>query len=270
MKTYNNENIQDEMPVMLIVEDDEDMRFFISDHFSDAYRVHTAVNGSDGMRKALEIIPDIIISDVMMPEMSGIDMCRHLKENKVSSHIPIVLLTARDSEMAVIEGYQVDADDYISKPFSTDLLEVRTRNLLKNRKRLRDCFLAACLGNAVQNKNNTGMDHQFMNELTLFIETNIDEPVLNVEKLSDKLNMSRVSLYRKIKSLTGLSVIEFIREYKIKKAAELLLQSTYNVNEVCYKTGFTDVDYFRKCFKLQYGLSPKEYACSKRVALRFV
>lgn len=259
------------MPVMLIVEDDEDMRFFISDHFSDNYRIHTATNGNDGMRKALELIPDIIISDVMMPGMSGIDMCRHLKENKLSSHIPIILLTARDSEIAVTEGYLVGADDYVSKPFSTELLEVRTGNLLKNRKRLRDCFLAAHPDNFVKTRTDIGMvDSRFIDELTLFIDTNIDEPILNVEKLSDKLNMSRVSLYRKIKSLTGLSVIEFIRGYKIKKAAELLLQSTYNVNEVCYKTGFSDVDYFRKCFKSQYGLSPKEYACSKKPALRFV
>lgn len=269
MKTYNG-IAQAEMPVMLVVEDDEDMRFFISDHFSDTYRIHTAINGIDGMRKALDIIPDIIISDVMMPGMSGIDMCRNLKENKSSSHIPIILLTARDSEMAVTEGYLVGADDYISKPFSTELLDVRAGNLLKNRKRLRDCFLAAYPDNFIKAKTGNGMDSRFMHELTFFIDTNIDEPVLNVEKLSDKLNMSRVSLYRKIKSLTGLSVIEFIREYKIKKAAELLLQSTYNVNEVCYKTGFSDVDYFRKCFKSQYGLSPKEYACSKKSALRFV
>lgn len=265
-----NDASDSETPVMLIVEDNEDMRFFISDHFSDAYHIYTAITGSEGLRKALEIIPDIIISDVMMPEMSGIDMCRHLKENKLSSHIPVVLLTARDSEIAVTEGYQVGADDYVSKPFSTELFEVRVRNLLKNRQRLRDCFIAAYLNQATHTKTDTGMDAHFMNELTLFIDRNIDEPMLNVEKLSDELNMSRVSLYRKIKSLTGLSAIEFIRGYKIKKAAELLLQSTYNVNEVCYKTGFSDVDYFRKCFKSQYGLSPKEYACSKKTALRFM
>ena len=248
---------EETMLSMLLIEDNEDMLFFVSDHFSGLYKTETAVNGKDGWSKALSLMPDIIISDIMMPVMTGVELCSTIKNDVRTSHIPVILLTAKDSDEARIEGYQKGADAYVSKPFNIDLLEVRVKSLIQNRQRLQDRFKSNFL--QPQPVAIASPDEEFIGQVVQYVEDNIMEPVLNVENLSKQVNMSRITLYRKIKAITGLTAVEFIRSVRLKKAAQLLSRKSHNVNEVCYMAGFSDIDYFRKCFKAMFGALPKGY-----------
>lgn len=250
---------QDEKPVMLIVEDNAEVLNFIANNFSADYMVHTAADGVEGLKLATELIPDMIISDVMMPNMNGITLCSKIKTDPRTSHIPVILLTARTPLIFKLEGLETGADDYITKPFSIDILETRVRNLIESRKKLRDRYRKE-ISLQPQNVAITSPDEKFLAKVMSFIERNMAETTLSVEELGKEVGMSRVTLYRKIKALTGQTAIEFIRGVRIKRAAQLLEQNKFNVSEVAYMVGFIDVDYFRKCFKEQYGHTPKEYA----------
>lgn len=252
------ENNIEETPIMLIVEDNNDVLNFLISHFEDAFKVIIAVNGKEGINKALEFIPDIIISDVMMPEVSGIELCRILKTDSKTSHIPIILLTARTPLIYKIEGLEIGADDYITKPFSIKMIESRVWNLLYSRQQLRNRYSREVTLQPT-NLAITSLDEIFLKKVMDFIEANLTEPTLNVEDLGKEVFMSRVTLYRKIKALTNQSAIEFIRTIRLRRAAQLLENSGYNVGEVAYSVGFTDIDYFRKCFKEQFGKTPKAY-----------
>ncbi|MGV3765060.1 MAG: hybrid sensor histidine kinase/response regulator transcription factor [Chitinophagaceae bacterium] len=249
-------------PVMLVVEDNTEMRQFIADHFREFYQVHSAANGKEGWEMATELIPDIIISDVMMPDRNGTDLCRQLKTDQRTSHIPVILLTARTPLIFKIEGFETGADDYITKPFSVALLQIRVNNLLQSRKQLRERY-SKDITLQPRNIAITSADEVFLEKVLKFIDDNIMEPTLNVEQLGKEVNMSRMTLYRKIKALTNQSVIEFIRSTRLKKAAQLLLRNEHTVNEVAYMVGFSDVDYFRKWFKTEFGVTPKEYKGQK-------
>mgnify|MGYP003939795167 CR=1 FL=1 len=257
------EDAAGEKNIMLIVEDNLDVQQFIADHFEEFFDIKTANNGKEGLRIALDVSPDIIISDVMMPEMSGIELCQHIKTDSRTSHIPLILLTARTPLLYKIEGIETGADDYITKPFNLRLLEARVWNLLEARKRLRDRYKENI---TLEPKNIaiTSPDVKFLERVMSYIEKNLDEPGLNVEEIGKEIGMSRVTLYRKIKALTNQTVIEFIRSIRLKRAAQLLEQNQFNINEIAYIVGFTDVDYFRKCFKERFGKTPKEYAHAKR------
>lgn len=213
----------------------------------------------EGWQKATEIIPDIVISDVMMPEMTGTTLCSKLKSDARTSHIPVILLTARTPLIYKIEGLETGADDYITKPFSLRVLETRVSNLLALRKKLRERFSKDVYLQPT-NMAITSPDEKFLKKVMDFIDKNMEEATLSVEELGKEVGMSRVTLYRKIKALTNQTAIEFIRSVRLKRAAQLLEQNKLNVNEVAYMVGFTDVDYFRKCFKEQFGYTPKEYA----------
>lgn len=245
--------------IMLIVEDNKEVREFVTGHFENEFEIHEAENGKEGLEKALNLIPDIVISDVMMPVMDGITLCKNLKTDTRTSHIPIVLLTARTPIIFNIEGLETGADDYITKPFNLNMLEARIWNLLDNRQKLRDRYSKEI---TLQPTNIaiTSPDEKFLEKIMAFIEKNIAEPELSVEELGNIAGMSRVTLYRKIKALTNQTAIEFIRSVRLKRAAQLLQQNKFNVNEVAYTVGFSDVDYFRRCFKDEFGLTPKEYA----------
>ncbi|MDQ8005871.1 MAG: two-component regulator propeller domain-containing protein [Pedobacter sp.] len=257
------EKNEGETPVMLLVEDNADVMEFLVSHFQDKFIIHQAVNGKDGIDKALEIMPDIIISDVMMPIMSGTTLCNTLKNDNRTSHIPIILLTARTPIIYKIEGLETGADDYITKPFSINIVETRVWNLLELRQKLRERYKKEV---TLQPKNIaiTSPDEIFLEKVMNFIEANMTEPTLNVEELGKEVAMSRVTLYRKIKALTSQTTIEFIRSVRLKRAAQLLETQNYNVSEVAYMVGFTDVDYFRKCFKEQFKLTPKEFGNDKK------
>lgn len=245
--------------ILLIVEDNFDVRQFITSHFEAEFEVHQAENGVKGLKLATEIIPDIIISDVMMPEMDGISLCSKIKSDTRTSHIPVILLTARTPLVYKIEGYETGADDYITKPFNLNMLEARVWNLLDSRLKLRERYRKEI---SLQPKNVaiTSPDEKFLEKAMAYIEQNISEPSLSVEELGREVGMSRVTLYRKIKALTDQTAIEFIRGVRLKRAAQLLEQNKLNINEVAYMVGFQDIDYFRRCFKEQFGFTPKEYA----------
>ncbi|WP_316810893.1 two-component regulator propeller domain-containing protein [Pedobacter heparinus] len=245
--------------ILLIVEDNLDVRQFIASHFEAEFEIHQAENGLKGLELATELIPDIIISDVMMPEMDGITLCSKIKSDTRSSHIPVILLTARTPLVYKIEGYETGADDYITKPFNLNMLEARVWNLLDSRLKLRERYRKEI---SLQPKNVaiTSPDEKFLERAMAYIEQNISEASLSVEELGKEVGMSRVTLYRKIKALTDQTAIEFIRSVRLKRAAQLLEQNKLNVNEVAYMVGFQDIDYFRRCFKEQFGYTPKEYA----------
>jgi ligand-binding sensor domain-containing protein/signal transduction histidine kinase/DNA-binding response OmpR family regulator len=245
--------------ILLIVEDNFDVRQFVAAHFESEFEIHQAENGVKGLEIALEIIPDIIISDVMMPEMDGITLCSKIKSDTRTSHIPVILLTARTPLVYKIEGYETGADDYITKPFNLNMLEARVWNLLDSRLKLRERYRKEI---SLQPKNVaiTSPDEKFLEKAMAYIEQNISEPSLSVEELGKEVGMSRVTLYRKVKALTDQTAIEFIRSVRLKRAAQLLEQNKLNVNEVAYMVGFQDIDYFRRCFKEQFGFTPKEYA----------
>lgn len=264
---------KDEMPeavaagkrILLIVEDNQDICNYIAESFSDDFEVKTAANGEQGMEQALGCIPDIIVSDVMMPVMNGISMCKLLKEDVRTSHIPIILLTAKDSLQDKEEGYQVGADSYLTKPFSATLLHSRILNLLESRKRLTERFAAAAPHQDMSDKRAllaeslNKLDNEFLEKITRLIEDRLSSEKIDTGYLADNMCMSKSTLYRKMKALTGLSTNEYVRKIKMQSAERLLLEGRYNVSEVAFKVGMNSVVYFRQCFKEEFGVLPSEY-----------
>jgi len=248
-----------EKPSMLIVEDNPDVLGFIVSSFEDEFEIHTAVNGEEGLKTGQKIIPDIIISDVMMPVMDGISLCSKLKSDINTSHVPVILLTARSSLVFKLEGFETGADEYITKPFSINILGIRIWNLLDSRQKLRDRYQRE-IRLQPENVAITSTDDGFLKTLMSYIEKNIDKPNLTVDELSRETAVGRGTLYKKIKALTGQTVNDFVRMIRLKRAAQLLEQKNHNINEVAYMVGFADVNYFRKCFKEQFKYTPKEYS----------
>jgi signal transduction histidine kinase/DNA-binding response OmpR family regulator len=262
MEETTEEIISDEKPVLLIVEDNADIRAYISDSFSDSFAVIMANEGEEGCKAAFTHIPDIIVSDIMMPGMDGITFCQRIKEDVRTSHIPIILLTAKDSLQDKEEGYESGADSYLTKPFSASLLHSRINNLLETRKKMAAQFiLHSTLGDksAIFKESLNKLDNEFMGNLTRLIEENLKSEKIDISYLSDKLFMSSSTLYRKVKALTGISTNEFIRKVRMKNAEQLLLTGKYNISEVAFKVGIDSLVYFRRCFKKEFGVSPSEY-----------
>ncbi|MEZ5198473.1 MAG: response regulator [Bacteroidales bacterium] len=248
----------EEVSQILLVEDNQDMRFYIRDCFSNQYNVLEAPNGIAGFETAIAEIPDIIITDLKMPKMDGIELCHKLKTDERTSHIPVILLTALSSVEDRIRGLETGADDYIAKPFNRNELVVRVQNLTGQRKLLRERFGKEV---KIQAKDIvvTSADERFLNKLILFIENNLADPDLNVDSLIGQINLSRSQLHRKLKALTGLSSTEFIRTIRLKRAAQLLEQHHGTIAETIYAVGFNSLSYFSKCFHKQFNMTPKEY-----------
>ena len=249
----------DDLDKILIIEDNPEVRKFIKDLLFENYKVYEAENGDAGFNTAIEVSPDLIISDIMMPVMDGIELCRKIKTDARTSHIPVILLTARTAVTFKYEGLETGADDYITKPFSAQYLLLRIRNLIKQRNVLREHFKreAICDPGSITV---TSIDEKLLKKAVDYITENISEPSVNVNTLSEYLGLSRVHFYRKIKALTNQTAVEFIRSVKLKRAATLLSQGKLSVKEVQNMVGFDDTDYFRKCFKEQYGVNPSEYS----------
>ncbi len=253
----------DVQPLILVVEDNDDIREYIADSFSNRYRILTASNGQDGLKEARKQIPDIIISDIMMPIMDGIEFCKQVKEDVCTSHIPIVLLTAKDSIQDKEEGYESGADAYLTKPFSAKLLNNCVYNLLESRRRLAN-FVSDRTKELKPSKPQEAimlskLDEEFLTRFTVIVEENLEMEKLDMSFMADRMNMSHSTLYRKVKGLTGVSTNEFIRKVRIKNSLRFLLEEGCNVSEAAYKSGFNDMGYFRNCFKEEYGMSPTEY-----------
>jgi signal transduction histidine kinase/ligand-binding sensor domain-containing protein/DNA-binding response OmpR family regulator len=247
---------------LLVVEDNVDIGNYIVELLSDEFTIMQAYNGKEGLEMALEKMPDLIISDVMMPIMDGIELTHNLKSNVSTSHIPVILLTARASFMNKMEGFETGADDYVTKPFNESLLRARIKNILKNRSILHEKFHSedtTNIGEFVKNKK----DQEFLENLGMFIENNIDSDNLSVNLVAKELGMSHSVLYKKLKTLTGLSLIDYMRDYRLKKAKQLFKTKQFTLNEVCYQVGYSDRKYFSKLFKERFGNPPTFYMKEK-------
>ena len=250
---------------ILIVDDNADIRTLLRRILQDRYQVNEAEDGQQGLELANEIVPDLIVSDVMMPVMNGLEFCQRVKDNIATSHIPVILLTARALSKHQVEGYESGADAYITKPFSADVLLARIDNLLKNRLRLKGLFASEEEKKMEQAETPVEEPQQpqqkedkFMTRFREYIEQHMSDSNLSVEAIGAELGLSRVQLYRKVKALTGQSPVELLRTVRLHKARRLLQDSVKSISEVAYEVGFTSPSYFTKCFRDEFGASPSE------------
>ncbi len=250
--------LNENLPLMLIVEDNVELNNFIGEGFTSEYEILKAYNGRKGLELALEHIPDIVISDVIMPEMDGVEMCRELKKDFRTSHIPVILLTARSAKIYQIEGLETGADDYITKPFSFELLNIRVANLIEIRRQLHERFKRQSILEPGE-LSITNPDEIFLQKLSKIIDENISDTELTVEFIAREIGMSHSTLYRKLIALTGKKINDFIRIYRLQRAAQLLQKSDFTINEISDNTGFSNSKYFSTCFKKEYGVTPSEY-----------
>ncbi len=246
-------------PVILIVDDNEDIRFYLKDNLRRNYTVYEAVNGAEGWEKTKQHQPDLVITDVMMPVMDGMELCRTIKNDKHTSHIPVILLTARSAAEPKLEAFQVGANDYVTKPFSFEMLQSRIKNLLAQQEAMRKLFQKQVEVNPSE-ISITSVDEQFIRQAIETVETNISNPDFSVEDLSRALHMSRVALYRKLLALTGKSPLDFIKTIRLKRAAQLLEKSQFTISEIAYEVGFNNPKYFARTFRKEFGILPSEYA----------
>ena len=262
----NQQESQAEQPNLLIVDDNADIRAYLKTILQYKYNVREAEDGKMGLDLAREEVPDLIISDVMMPVMNGLEFCQQVKSDVATSHIPVILLTARALSQHQIEGYESGADAYITKPFSPQLLLARVDNLLRSRHLLKDIFSKenpATSNAAIQEDSEplmqiSSQDSVFIEKFKTIINANLSNSELTVEDIGAEIGMSRVQLYRKIKALTGLSPNEQLRKARLEKARELLIAKSGTVSEIVYQVGFSTPSYFSKCFKEEFGCSPNE------------
>jgi signal transduction histidine kinase/ligand-binding sensor domain-containing protein/DNA-binding response OmpR family regulator len=245
-------------PLLLIVEDDSDLRSFLRDELENNYRIVESVNGQEGLDRAILTVPDLIISDIMMEKMDGVELCRHLKTDERTSHIPIILLTAKHSEDVKLHGYETGADDYITKPFHTALLHSRIKNLIEQRRMLRALFGKDNLFDhkiVTTNK----FDSKFFEKLSQIIEENIDNPAFNPVMLASDMAMSKMQLYRKVAALTNKTVYDYIRTLRLNKAAHLLLTTDLKILDIALSVGYTEPSNFTKCFIRQFNQTPSQF-----------
>jgi DNA-binding response OmpR family regulator len=255
---------QGEKPLVLVIEDNPDMRQYIRDNMQDCYRLIEADNGLQGLEHVRKEIPDLIISDIMMPKMDGFEMCKKIKNDIHTSHIPLILLTARAEIGDKLRGLESGADDYIAKPFVIDELNMRVKNLIEQRRKLRERFSREALF-GMNDSSFTQHDRKFLQQAMTLIEGHIDDPHFTVERLGEAIGMSRMTLHSKLKALTNQSPHHFIRLLRLKKAAVLLQQKTVNVTEVAYEVGFKDLSHFAKVFKEQFGETPSQFCARHKI-----
>ncbi|RMB56731.1 response regulator [Dokdonia sinensis] len=246
-------------PILLIVDDNEDLRNYVRSIFQDSYTIHTAENGKIGFEIAKETVPDLIITDLMMPEEDGLVFTKNCKSTEATSHIPVLMLTAKAGDENQLKGLETGADAYITKPFNTEILKTTANNLLESRKRLQERFSQEVVLLPKDIATNS-IEEKFLENLQAVMDEKLIESDFNTEDFAQALGMSRMQLHRKLKALTGLSATEFVRSQRLKLAAQLLKKSDINVSQVGYSVGFNNHSYFTKCFKEQYGIAPSDYA----------
>ena len=266
-KQSNPNQQSEDLPKLLIVEDNDELRTYLQNSLSDEYRIQVCNNGKEALGMAKEIMPSLVISDIMMPEMRGDELCQILKKDIETSHIPIILLTALSTDKNIIEGLQSGADEYIVKPFNIGILRATIANLLANRALLRRKYANLELndkGADIPCSNcSNDLDREFIAAVKKGVDENMDNPNFNVDTLCSLMNMSRTSFYNKIKALTDQAPADYIRLIKLKYAARLLEEQRYSITEIAEKTGFNDAKYFREVFKKHFNVSPSQYAKDK-------
>ena len=263
----SNKSDKKNVPVVLIVEDDGDLRLFLRTILEKKYAVHEAVDGNDGWKKAQRIIPDFIISDIMMPGMDGVDLLKKIRGNIGTSHIPLVLLTAKTTVESRVEGMEYGADDYITKPFNVPYFIARIENLLRQRQYLQEYYRISG-DNPPRNYEPqrpiiSSQDDFFMEKVIKEIENNIENSDFVIDDLANTMGMSRTVFFKKVKGLTGCAPIEFVRDIRLKRSRQLLDTGELSIKEVAFMVGITDPSYFRKCFKEKFGMNPTEYKNKK-------
>lgn len=251
-----------ERPQILIVEDHDDMRRFIGNSLSEDYSITQATNGREGLEKGRESIPDLVITDLMMPEMDGMEFCQRLKSDVHTSHIPVIILTAKASSEDRIEGLETGADSFLTKPFDRKELQVRVRNLIEQRRQLRERYSQTILLQP-QDIAVTSMDERFLQNVREVLEAHSGDESFGVPQMQEALCMSKTQLHRKMKALTNHPPGEFLRNYRLKRAAQILKERGDSVTQVAYSVGFNNLSYFARCFKELYGVVPSEYADSQ-------
>lgn len=258
-ETYIEVVNTDEFPHILIVEDDAELANYLASSFEEEYSVTLAANGLEGMNKAIDLQPDLIISDVMMPEMDGTQMSKALKNNIETSHIPIILLTARASDTHMIEGYESGADMYVTKPFAIEVLRTQVKQLILSRRQLIEKFSRHTMLKPRDLKISS-LDERFLDKLYSIIEANLAEPDFDVSEIVKQMNLSHSTVLKKVKALTGTSMVEFVKMQRLKRAAQILATDKLPISEVAYMVGFSDPKYFSKCFSKEFGRTPSEFA----------
>ncbi len=251
-----------EKPLVLLVEDNGDMRQYISEHLNDHYRIIEAADGQAGLDAALKEVPDLIITDLMMPKLDGTILCERLKHDERTSHIPIVMLTAKADQKNKIKGLKTGADDYLVKPFDQQELLARVDNLIKQRAQLRERF-GRQINQEPRRFTVSSIDEKFLEKMIEQIERNISNASFSVPELQESLLMSKAQLHRKVKALTNYAPGEFIRNYRLKRAAQIIEQKGDNITQVAYSVGFNSMSYFAKCFRELYGVRPSEFIQAK-------
>ena len=249
--------------LIIIVEDNEDIRFYLKDNLKGQYKVEEATNGKEGWEKIKQLNPDLVVSDVMMPLIDGIELARKIKNETLTAHIPVILLTAIGSEEKQLEGLKVGVNDYITKPFTFEILASRIRNLLAQQELLQHRFHKQIEVNPSE-ITITSIDEKFLKQALEAVEKNIDNPDFSVEDFSSAMFMNRVTLYRKILSITGKSPMEFIRSMRLKRAAQLLEKSGMSISEIAYEVGFNNPKIFTKFFKEEFNVLPSQYVANKK------
>ncbi|MFW6222586.1 MAG: ATP-binding protein, partial [Bacteroidota bacterium] len=248
------------LPAMLIVEDNLELLNFLKENYSKIYNVIEAVNGQQGIDAALNDVPDIIISDIMMPEIDGIELCRQLKANKITSHIPVILLTAKSLVEHQIKGYETGADDYITKPFDINILNTRIINLLENRKRIQRFFLSDMFNDLQHIPQISSANKIFLTEIEEIVENSYMSEDFTVEQFAERMKISRSQLHRKFMGFLGISPSSYLKRYRLNKAAEMLKStSSPNIAEISFKCGFKHPSHFTRSFRQLFNISPTEY-----------
>jgi signal transduction histidine kinase/ligand-binding sensor domain-containing protein/DNA-binding response OmpR family regulator len=257
-----------EKPKILIVEDNDDFLFYLKDNLKARYSILEASDGITGLKLVRDKDPDLVVSDIMMPHMDGIELCHAIKNDSHTSHIPVILLTARTSDTQKMEGYETGADEYITKPFSFEILESRIRNLIHQRESVRKSFQKRfeLTPSEIQV---TSLDEKLIQKAISIVEKNLSDPGFSVDRLAKEIGMSRVHLYKKLTSLTGKSPIEFIRVIRLRRAARLLEKSQMSISEIAYQVGFNNPKYFARYFREEFHMLPSEYASKNVVSTNF-
>ncbi|WP_084190373.1 hybrid sensor histidine kinase/response regulator transcription factor [Reichenbachiella agariperforans] len=245
---------------ILIVEDNKELRVHLKNELRHQFKIKEAANGQEGLEKAKKFYPDIVISDVMMPEMDGFEMCRNIKTNTDTCHIPVILLTARSLEEDRIEGYEIGADAYLPKPFNVNVLRARIKNLLESKKRLREKFVSQTGIMASSELTTNSLDEKFLDDVTKVILEHVSDSDFGLEDVLTEMGVSRSHFYRKVNSLTGQNPSNFIRTIRLKHAAELLKKRTGSIKEIAFMSGFNSTAYFSKTFRELFGMTPNEFA----------